>query len=447
MVESEQPVGRAGRLGRWFFEARWWALAAGAAAAAAVMVGPGLFFTAAGALAAAAGAMQLAQWAWRRSDIEAAPPFVASQWTRAGLVVSAVTLITGVAAINSGLNLLYLMFGCMIGCLLVSGVLSGRAVRGLDFRRVVLGRAFAGRPFTVVVEVRNKKRLLPSIAVVVSERLEGPGGPAEARALAPIVGPRRAARVELRLTAARRGRYEFDRYTASTRFPFGFFIKSLSWGRRQELVVYPALGRLRREPRGGGRDPRWSFRRRAAARMGAEEFHGLREFRPGDNPKWIHWRSSAKLAKTMVREMENQDAIDLAILLDTYAPDAAAAERLETAVSFAATLACEYARERRRLALVFFGPELTVLADVDLDETLRALALLKPSPRPTCAALLAEARAGGLLGAEALLVRLGGEAGPAGLAEEAVVLDVRRAEFAAWFEPPRAAAQGRAKAS
>ncbi len=431
---------------RWkrvFFEARWWAMAGGLVVAAAIYVGPGIFMTVAGALMAVMLAIHLVLWAWGHSGIEAAAPLVGSSWTRAGVVVTCVALITGAAAINSGLNLLYLMFGAMIGCLIVSGIISGRALRGLDLAREVPGRAFAGRPFDVLVSVTNKKRFLPTISLMVHETVSRHGAAASVQALTDVVAPKRTRTVTLSLQLPRRGEYEFGPYRVSSRFPFGFFVKSLSWGRAQSLVVYPAVGSLDGEVHTGGQDPRWALRRQANARFGAEEFHGLREYRPGDNPKWIHWRSTAKMAKTMVREMESRDAIDLAIMLDTHVPDGdvAAAHRLEVAVSYAATLACHHARSNRRLALLAFGPDLTVVQAAPLDDMMRALALIEASPHPVMGSLLEEARSRRLLGGESLLVSLGADGARSGslrrdLGDGVAVLDVSHPHFGALFACP-----------
>ena len=72
------------------------------------------------------------------------------------------------------------------------------------------------------------------------------------------------------------------------------------------------------------------------------EYHGLRDYRSGDSPRWIHWRTSARRGELMVKEFEQQNEQDLAILIDPWLPRTKAAaeqrEALEEAISFAATL-------------------------------------------------------------------------------------------------------------
>ncbi|GHT81571.1 hypothetical protein FACS1894125_2560 [Actinomycetota bacterium] len=62
-------------------------------------------------------------------------------------------------------------------------------------------------------------------------------------------------------------------------------------------------------------------------------FHALREYVPGDAPKHIHWKSSAKLDKLMVRQFEETRRSKIAIVLSTNPHDWASQDEFEVAVS------------------------------------------------------------------------------------------------------------------
>jgi uncharacterized protein (DUF58 family) len=132
-----------------------------------------------------------------------------------------------------------------------------------------------------------------------------------------------------------------------------------------ELLVYPRLGRLL---------PAWKRDREAAeqfvhlqeARRGSyhDEFHGLREFRWGDNPRAIHWRTSARRSELMVCEYDESRDRNLILLLDLWQPERATEpdhDRMELAVSFAATLCVAQLRQARdaELALLVAGETFT----------------------------------------------------------------------------------------
>ena len=91
------------------------------------------------------------------------------------------------------------------------------------------------------------------------------------------------------------------------------------------------------------------------------EYHGLRDYRSGDSPRWIHWRTSARRGKLMVKEFEQQNEQDLAILVDPWLPRTKATpeqrEAVEQAIPFAATVCLETCRHQgRRLLLGWTGP-------------------------------------------------------------------------------------------
>ena len=80
-------------------------------------------------------------------------------------------------------------------------------------------------------------------------------------------------------------------------------------------------------------------------------FHALREYVPGDDRRSVHWRTTARTGKLMVRQFEETMRAHLLILLSTLAGDYASSEDFELAVSVAGSLGVSALREERQVTV------------------------------------------------------------------------------------------------
>ncbi len=301
------------------------------------------------------------------------------------------------AAIATGNNLLFLLLGAMLGLIVVSGALSEVVIRDLRVSRRIPRGGTAGHPVGVLYQVENRKRRLPSFAVVVRERK------GKASAFIPVIHARQRAAARLEETFSRRGVYPLYAVTLSTSFPFGLFEKERDLELPGELLIWPRTSRPVREARTAGERIRRRGRALAGSAGGRGEFRGLREYRPGDDPRDVHWRSTARLGEPVVREYERDLSRDLWLCLDLRTGDEDAAE---DAVELAAALAARAVLRDEPVALetgearvrVGSGPEqlhriLDVLARADLRPDAPPPA--PPVPRPACVLVTAAAGAAG----------------------------------------------------
>ncbi|MGH7445655.1 MAG: DUF58 domain-containing protein, partial [Longimicrobiales bacterium] len=79
----------------------------------------------------------------------------------------------GFATLNTGNNLLYLLLGALLGLIVLSGMLSEQALRGLHVRRRVPRTITAGEPAAMRYALRKDDGRLASYAVSVRERSGG----------------------------------------------------------------------------------------------------------------------------------------------------------------------------------------------------------------------------------------------------------------------------------
>ena len=250
----------------------------------------------------------------------------------------------GVAAVNTGNNLLYLLVSMLLGLIVVSGVLSESSIRGTRATRVVPEEIYAGRATLFGVRVENAKRVLASYSVTVEVGRDR----GDARRLYVLRLPAGEERLfTWQETLHHRGRQHLPAMRVTTLFPFGLFLKAGPETAGPEVLVYPRVRPIApaslTESSGGGAQ---ATRRRG---RGAD-LYNLREYRPGDDPRLIHWRSSAKAGGLMVRELEAESTNDARIVLDGLGR--ADRERLEEALSRAASLAVHLLRSGARVEIV-----------------------------------------------------------------------------------------------
>src|SRR5512143_3603931 len=134
--------------------------------------------------------------------------------SREGKYFIAISVGVGLAAINTGNNLLFLLLGWMCSVIIASGILSELSLRGLVVTRVPPPRVFAGRPFLMGISLRNSKRRLPSFSIEVEDLVAPVGGgapkPLDKKCYFLKIPAGRTQSTSYRHTFARRGLYRFE---------------------------------------------------------------------------------------------------------------------------------------------------------------------------------------------------------------------------------------------
>jgi len=274
-------------------------------------------------------------WSWRRITFSVG-----------GAAFTAGTFAVGFSAINTGNNLLYLLLGAMLGFIVISSWLSEQVIGEIRVYRRTPRGVTVGNPLRIHYEVHNGRRRIPAFALEIGEE-ELPG-----QAFLPFLpaGDRTSARSENRFE--RRGIFPLGPITVSTSFPFGLFRKTRTLKVPGELVVWPRTDRPARTPTPGGGRNATGISSALGSAGPRGEYRGLRGYRPGDDPRDIHWRTTARLGTPVVREYEQNLAETLWICLDTRGE---AGDPAEAAVETAASLAAQAFQGGKRFGLATTG--------------------------------------------------------------------------------------------
>jgi uncharacterized protein (DUF58 family) len=327
------------------------------------------------------------------------------RWTLEGFAYFFCWVVLLLAGLNQQLNLILLVSGLAAGPLVASVVMSAAMLRRIRASRRVAPYVFEGDVLTIDYTLENERRHSAALALIVADDLapadrlrSGAGNlPAPRAFFARVPGLGRE-RIRWQGNSPTRGRYQFRTIEIATRSPFGLCERRVTFDDPAPLLVYPQVGQLSR---------RWHLMQRQAleTRRGQrhdrsaqqQEYHGLRDYRAGDSPRWIHWRTSARVGKPMIKEFEQQNEQDVAILLDPWLPRTKISpeqrEAVELAIRFAATVCLETCRHQgHRILLGWTGPIPGVCqgpASVKLlHELLEQLAVMKSTSEASLSALL-----------------------------------------------------------
>ena len=312
--------------------------------------------------------------------------------TREGWLYVLTLSVTGVAAFNSGNNLLFVILAVELAILIVSEILSRLNLYQIQSTIDLPEFVAAQQIFNVGIALKNEKSKLPSFSIQVnggSAWLAEKGLGSESRGRSefsqsiqrytPFLPGATGKKYTLPLRISRRGRHALSNVKISSRFPFGFFEKTRSIGPSQEVLVLPAL-----EPAEEFFEtlPLLSGALESHSRGWGAELHSLREYSTRDSARFIDWKTSAKTESLMFREFTREDDQKCCLVFDNFFPGFEETWRpaFEKAIVLCANAARHFQEMACEIRLV--TPEVSTPFSKNragLLEILKILALLEPT--------------------------------------------------------------------
>src|SRR4051794_260433 len=295
--------------------------------------------------------------------------------TARGRLALALGATTYLAAWAFGSKILYPVALGLPVAVLLAWLWTALANRPLELRRTLpVGERLEVDDVTVDVQLASQRRLLPA-RWTLRERI-GKLGELETTLAA---GHSRYV-----LSRLRRGRYEFEGSVAVIEAPFGLEGVEQPLESPGALLVYPRLAELDRLFSEGGTRSH-DGRRLLLRRPSGFDLHSVREYEHGDSLRKVHWRSTARRAQLMVKELEDSPRDEVAVLLDAD-PDAVVGESFDVQVRAAGSLLLSHVRRGRRAVLVVNGAHAEQhrvrSAESDWRQALDLLAAAEPEPGP-----------------------------------------------------------------
>ncbi|HET6371707.1 MAG TPA: hypothetical protein VFG76_00225, partial [Candidatus Polarisedimenticolia bacterium] len=169
--------------------------------------------------------------------IPAAP---AASSTFVGPRLCLLALAVGLASVNTGNNLLYMILALVVALLTVSAVTARRALRRMNVTAHLPEEVACGEPFLVTAEVAGRFPLLPRTWVTLAVN----GLPAPLRLAVPVAADSGRGVASAVMTLERRGRYRPSSLSASTGYPLDLWPHRVNLGPQRDLIVLPRIRRI-----------------------------------------------------------------------------------------------------------------------------------------------------------------------------------------------------------
>jgi len=332
--------------------------------------------------------------------------------TREGIIYLGLTLLIGIAALNTGNNLHFLVVAAMLAAIVVSGVASAVMLRGLRLEINLPEHVFAEQTVAARLTLQNLRKFIPafSVSIVplktrkVRKKLEWkrttfafppqrtgrrtwfrwpdltvrlvrtpPAAPEIIRVPVyfPYLPAGESAHGDVEIKFDRRGRYVQEGFGVASRFPFSFLLKTRRVPVTREIIVYPRVdatdellevlpmitGEFESFVRGRGYD-----------------LYRIREYTPEDSARHVDWKATAKSGSLKVREFTREDERKLRVVFDNPKAGAVPPQAYESAVALTASLAGHFAGENAQVTFAADGFN----ESADLYNFLEYLALVQP---------------------------------------------------------------------
>jgi uncharacterized protein (DUF58 family) len=305
--------------------------------------------------------------------------------TRRGRAVLALALAVYLVAWVFGSRALYPVATGLAAAVVLAYAWVRLSSRPPRVRRHGAGReVLSGDDVRIDLDVSTEGALAPPTLVAV----ERPGRLEERVIELWRVGRRRfAGGYELR--GVRRGRYAFETVRLTIEDPFGLARARLEKGEPEALVVYPRLVELAALFSEGGLHAQ-DGRRLLLRRPTGYELHSVRDHVQGESLRAVHWPTTARRGRLMVKELEDAPRDEVVVVLDGDA-SATGGELFEVAVQAAGSILRAHVRRGRRCALVVNAaarPAQPVASEADWHRALELLAAVEPDGRTPVHALL-----------------------------------------------------------
>lgn len=274
-------------------------------------------------------------------------PITPLGWIVAGIGI--VTLVTGLALGWRELVIVGVITSSalLIASVFVLGQARYRVDVDLEFTRVVVGERALGQ---IEIESMSARQLMPT-------SIEVPVGSALAIFDLPRMAYGDVHEDIFVIPTDRRGVLSVGPVRSVKGDALGLVRRQVKWTSPVDLFVHPKTLLLADATAGIVRDLEGVTTRELSSSDIA--FHALRDYVPGDDRRFIHWKSTARTGSLMVRQFEQTRRSKIVLAISTHEGDYGDGDDFETGVSIIGTLGLQAIRDEMQLNVITSGQRVT----------------------------------------------------------------------------------------
>lgn len=266
---------------------------------------------------------------------------------------------------NRDMIMLYAMFSMLAAVLVLGCVLPIRVLHGLEVKRTFPPSAFEDDDLNLDVTVENKGHRGRFMIEVVDNIPAAEPSLQNPMSFIAKISKGNVRSYSVPVHCYKRGEYEIGPITLRSAYPLGISeTERVVPEERGKLIVYPRVFDVARFPLFSATNMPSSNSEAISKAGGTEDFFGTREYRRGDSIRYIHWPSTARHAKLIVKEFEMRSTSELTIILNLQKGASAGTGRestFEYSVKIAASLA-KFALERgHTVQIIGFAEKVHIL--------------------------------------------------------------------------------------
>lgn len=311
-----------------------------------------------------------------------------------GVAFLALTLLVGASAALSNNNFLFLIATLLLGIFISGCILAIRMMRGIRLARQLPNPGHACEPWEYLIHVHHTGRRGRRSFLQVRDGMGSESSLDRSEAIMALE-PNQLQTIQRTLHLPRRGTLNFSGMQLSCQLPLGLMSAWRQIAQDDSILVYPQRRKLSK------RFYESLLARETGLQDGMastenEEFAGVREFRAGDNPRHIHWKTSARLPDQLfLRQFDRQGDQHVVVALDTSGA-IGSMERVNPAfednICFVQAFVEALIQQHASVSFCALGPlpiHLEITGDIrSLLLFKRSLALIEPDSRHSAAGLI-----------------------------------------------------------